>query len=150
LLVLALSTVYAFWAQIYPRDLGTVPALVAETTIGFALLDVIAQTDTKLGRIIRRIAGQSAAPGEAEAHKPAARTITLSIVWPLAYVAAVIVFGFLISTPVYIWLYMWLFGRKPLLSSLVSAGISTLLIWVTFEVLFRYPLYQGLLFGGSL
>jgi hypothetical protein len=32
-------------------------------------------------------------------------------------------------------------------SVLVSVG-TTLAIWLTFEVLFKYPLYPGSLFGG--
>jgi len=150
LIVLAISIVYALWAQIYPRGSGTVPALVAEATVVFALLDLVAHTNTRLGRLVRGAVGQPLSSPDDTKEKPASRAVALSIGWPLVYVGAVIAFGFLVATPAYTWLYMWLYGRKSFVSSAMAACLTTLVIWFTFEVLFRYPLYPGMLFGGGI
>ena len=65
-----------------------------------------------------------------------------------AYLAAVYCVGFLVGTPVYLFLSMMLHGGKSFLASTMTAIATTLAIWVTFEVLFKYPLYPGVLFGG--
>ena len=71
------------------------------------------------------------------------------MIWVVGYVVAIYVFGFLATTPVYIFLYMFLHGRKSVRISALSAIITTAAIWITFEYLFHYPLYPGLIFGGN-
>jgi hypothetical protein len=152
LIVLAIAIVYLLWAQIYPRATGTVPSLVAWATIILALIDLAAHTETRLGRSVRRVVGQPRADQAAGEQEQTVgwRTILYANLWPIGYVAAVIVAGFMLTTPLYVLLYMWLHGRKSVLFCAVSGVVTTLLIWLTFEVLFRYPLYQGVLFGGYL
>ena len=152
LIVLSIGIVFLLWAQIYPRDTGTVPSLVALLTIALGLLDLAAQTETALGRAVAKFAGRASGDGPMQDKPDSAgwQVILLSILWPLGYVAAVIVAGFLLVTPLYILCYMWAHGGRSLLSSTISACVTTLIIWFTFEVLFRYPLYPGILFGGFL
>jgi hypothetical protein len=74
--------------------------------------------------------------------------VILSIGWLAGYVVVLYFVGFLIATPIYVLLYMIFHGGHSIRNSvLVSAG-TTLAIWLTFEVLFKYPLYPGVLFGG--
>ncbi len=151
LVVLAIGIAYLIWASTYPPELSAVPTLVAWLTIVLALIDAASQTETRLGHIIRTVVGQQAAgepAGEAKAPPPGWRAVVFSVLWPLTYVAAVIVAGFLLVTPIYIFLYMVLYGRQPVMMSALSALITTTMIWVTFELLFHYPLFPGLLFGG--
>ena len=56
--------------------------------------------------------------------------------------------GFLIATPVYMFLYMLLHGEHSLRNSVLLTAGTTLTIWLTFEVAFKYQLYPGVLFGG--
>ncbi|HXF54047.1 MAG TPA: tripartite tricarboxylate transporter TctB family protein [Hyphomicrobiaceae bacterium] len=148
LIVLTIGVVFLLWAQIYPRNTGTVPTLVAILTIALGLLDLAGQSDTGLGRTIAKFVGR--AGEEEEPKKTGWRPVLFSVLWPLGYVAATIYAGFLLVTPLYIFLYMWTYGGKSLLASAVSATVTTVSIWLTFEVLFRYPLYPGVLFGGYL
>ncbi len=151
LVILAIGVIYLLWAQSYPPELSVVPTLVAWLTIALALLDAASHTETRLGRVVRSFVGQPAA-GAADGEKPARRpgwaAVTFSVLWPLAYVACVILAGFLLVTPVYIFAYMVLYGRQPILRSALSAVITTGVIWLTFEMLFHYPLFPGILFGG--
>ena len=149
--VLALCVIYLLWSRNYPPDLGAVPALAAWLAIAFSLLDLLAQTRTRTGDAVRRAVGQSPADAPSKEESPAAglgREL-VAIAWPLGYVAALIGLGFLPMTPAYVFLYMWLHGRKTVASSLLAAAAVTLAIWVTFEVLFSYPLFVGLAFGGA-
>lgn len=143
------GVIYIIWAGTYPRDLGTLPGLVGWLTVILALLDALTYTNTTAGAKVRSLVGQT----EEEEEKTSAggnwTIIAASIGWPAAYVAAVAFFGFLATTPVYVVLYMWLFGKRSLRFSLISSLIVTTLIWVTFEYLFQYPLFGGLLFGAS-
>lgn len=150
-IVLAVSVVFLVWAQEYPRRLGIVPSLVAWAAIALSLLDLAAQTETRAGRVIRRFSGQGARNEPEERERSAnEHSEAVAMLWPVGYTLAVVAFGFLVATPAYVFLYMWLHGAKPLRSSVLGALVTTLAIWLTFQVLFRYPLYQGVVFGGAL
>jgi hypothetical protein len=74
--------------------------------------------------------------------------IMLAIGWVAGYIVLLYFVGFLIATPIYVLFYMIFHGGHSIRDSvLVSVG-TTLAIWLTFEVLFKYPLYPGSLFGG--
>jgi hypothetical protein len=150
LAVLSIGAVFLLWAQIYPRNTGTVPTLVALLTIVLGVFDLTAQSQTTLGRAVARFSGRGEGAMDGKPDDASWQVMLLSILWPLGYVAAIILAGFLLVTPLYILCYMRVHGGKSLLSSAVSAAVTTLLIWLTFEVLFRYPLYPGVLFGGYL
>ena len=74
--------------------------------------------------------------------------ILLAVAWVVAYLAALFLTGFMIATPIYVLLYMLIHGGRSLRDSALAAAATTLTIWLTFVVLFRYPLYPGVLFGG--
>lgn len=151
LFILAVGVIYLIWARTYPSDMNAVPTLVAWLTIILASIDATSHTETRIGAAIRRFVGQTSAEassGDEKSVTPGWLPVIFSILWPLAYVVAVIVAGFLLATPVYIVLYMTMFGRKPLLMSTLTALITTAAIWIVFELLFHYPLFPGVLFGG--
>lgn len=150
LLTLALGVGFLLWAHSYPPKAAAVPKLVAWITIVLALIDAAANTETAAGRVLRRLTGSENAiewktEGEREA---SSRRIASSIFWVLAYLASVVLAGFLLATPAYIFLYMTLHGARSALAGGIAALATTFGVWVVFQVLFRYPLYPGLLFGG--
>jgi hypothetical protein len=150
LFTLALGVGFLAWAQTYPPKAAAVPKLVAWIAIALALVDAAANTDTAAGRLLRRLTGSENAiewktEGEREA---SSRRVASSIFWVLAYLAAVVLAGFLLATPAYIFLYMKLHGARSVLTAGTAAFATTFGVWLTFEILFRYPVYQGLLFGG--
>jgi hypothetical protein len=150
--VLAIGIAFLLWSQIYPPRMSAMPKLVGWTTIVLALIDIAAQFDTALGRLLRRAAGlewDGTGRAGGEADEPGWVRIAVAMLWVVGYVAAIYLFGLLATTPVYVFLYMLLHGRKPVRESVLAAVITTAAIWFTFEYLFHYPLYPGLLFGGN-
>jgi hypothetical protein len=150
LAVLAIGVGFLLWAKSYPPKAAEVPTLVAWVTIVLALVDAAARTETSLGRVLRRMVNAEhviewQAEGEREA---GSRRAAWSILWVLAYLAAVALAGFLAATPVYILLYMRLHGARSWLAAAATAIGTVLAVWLVFELAFRYPLYPGLLFGG--
>jgi hypothetical protein len=143
------GVIYILWAGTYPRDLGTLPSLVGWLTVLLGLLDALAYTNTTAGARVRNLVGHIEEEDGKTQTASSWMTGAASICWPVAYVATVALFGFLATTPVYIVLYMWLFGKRSLRSSIISSLIVTALIGLTFEYLFQYPLFKGLLFGGT-
>jgi Tripartite tricarboxylate transporter TctB family len=150
--VLAIGVVFLLWSHVYPPRMSAMPKLVGWITIVLALIDIAAQFDTVLGRLLRRIAGLELAglsPASDRQVEPGWTRVAIAMLWVVGYVAAIYLFGLLATTPVYIFLYMVLHGRKPARESALAAVITTAAIWFTFEYLFHYPLYPGLLFGGN-
>ncbi len=148
--VLALSIGFLLWARTYPALAGGMPVLVAWGTIVLALIDVASQFETPFGRWLRRLVTADKIVEwkmDGDEDVPVSR-IALSIFWVLAYLAALFLVGFIIATPIYILLYMVIHGGRSIRDSALASAATTLTIWLVFVVLFRYPLYPGLLFGG--
>jgi hypothetical protein len=150
LVTLALGVAFLAWAQAYPPKAAAVPKLVAWITIVLSLVDLASNTHTAAGRVLRRLAASDdaiewKAQGEREA---GSGRIASSVFWLLAYLAGVVLAGFLLATPAYIFLYMKLHGARSALAGATAASGTTLGVWLTFQLRFRYPLYPGLLFGG--
>jgi hypothetical protein len=150
LLALAIGVGFLIWAHTYSARDALVPILVGWVAIVLTLIDIATQFDTAPGRFLSRIvAAEQVIAWRAEGDEAAPWSrVLLSMAWVLAYVAAIYVVGFLWVTPVYVFVYMLFHGRKSLLASLAGAVLITLIIWLTFEKAFRYPLYPGILFGG--
>ena len=152
LVVLAIGVVFLLWSQVYPPRMSVMPKLVGWITIVLALIDIVAQFDTALGRALRRAVGlqiDDLGSRKEESAEPSWRRIAVAMLWVVGYVTAIYIFGFLATTQIYIFLYMLLNGGKPVRASALTAVTTTATIWFIFEYLFHYPLYPGLLFGGS-
>lgn len=152
LFTLAIGMIFLAWSHTYSPRESAMPALVGWITIVLALIDIAAQFDTMWGRLLRRAAGMDLGDESAiadPAQRPGWTRIAVAMVWVVGYGAAIYLFGLLATTFVYIFLYMTMHGRRPLGPSALSAAVITIAIWVTFEYLFHYPLYPGLLFGGD-
>lgn len=150
LVTLALGAGFLAWAHAYPPKAAAVPKLVAWITIVLAVIDLAANTETRLGRVLRRLTGsENAIEWKVEGEREAgSRRIGSSIFWVLAYLAGVVLAGILPATAAYIFFYMKLHGGRSMLAAASTAVGTTLGVWLAFELLFRYPLYPGLLFGG--
>ena len=54
--------------------------------------------------------------------------------------------GFLVAIPLYLFASIAFLGRQPIRTAAIVAVITTLIVYVVFEVLLAYELYPGLLF----
>jgi hypothetical protein len=150
LFIMVASVVFLFWSRTYSGQSRAMPELVAWATIALASIDVIIQFDTGPSRWLRRlVTAERIVAWKMEGEEEASLgTVLLAVGWVVGYVALLYLFGFLIATPVYVLLYMFFHGGHSIRNSLLAAAATTLTIWLTFEVLFKYPLYPGALFGG--
>jgi hypothetical protein len=151
LVVLTIGVAFLAWAQTYPPDAAEVPTLVAWLTIVLALVDAAARTETALGRALRRLVSAEQViewKADGDDGNASARRVASSVFWLLAYLAGVALVGFLLATPLYIFLYVKLHGGHSARAGALAGLGTTLGIWIVFQLAFRYPLYPGLLFGG--
>jgi hypothetical protein len=151
LIVLAFGVGFLVWAQSYGVRTRAVPVLVAWLAIVLALIDAAAQFDAPWGRFLRRFVtakniiewkpqgGQGAGEGRA----------LQSVLWVAGYVAGVIVAGVYLATPAYVFLYMLLHGRKSARTSVIASAAIALALWLVFGLVFRYSLYEGMIFGAD-
>ena len=150
LFVLVGSVVFLFWARIYSGQSRAMPELVAWATIVLALVDVIIQLDSAPSRWLRGlVTAKRIVEWKVEGEESASVNAVLQAIgWIVGYVALLYFVGFVIATPIYVLLYMIFRGGHSIGNSILITVGTTLTIWLTFEVLFKYPLYPGVLFGG--
>ncbi len=122
------------------------PVLVSGAAVLLGVLDVLAHTGTAAGRwIAAALAGGTAPAPEPRRRLPAE---ALAVAWVAAALALVVVAGFLVAIPVYVFAYLILHGKRTLRVSLIAAVATTFGIWLGFEILLRYELYGGMLSAG--
>ena len=148
--VLFASVVFLFWAQTYSGQSRTMPELVAWVTIVLATIDLIIQFDTAPSRWLRGlVTAKRIVEWKLDGDEDASLgSVLLAVGWIVGYVVLLYFLGFLIATPIYVLLYMIFHGGHSIRNSVLITAGTTLTIWLTFEVLFKYPLYPGVLFGG--
>jgi Tripartite tricarboxylate transporter TctB family len=135
------------WSDHIPDARGReFPVLVSGAAVILAALDVLAHSGTAAGRWVTLVLAGAAPPAPSERRRLPAEA--MAVVWVAAALALVIVAGFLVAIPVYVFLYLLLHGRRTLRHSVIAAVATTFGIWLGFEVLLRYELYGGLLFPG--
>ena len=146
--MLALGAVFLAWSFAYGGRGAMMPIMVGWTMLMLSLLDLIAQTETPLGRAVKAFfTGPITGEAEAGERQPWRKTLIV-IAWPIAFLVAVYFFGFLPVIPIYVFLFMVLQGRMETRTSLFAAVIVGVSIYLVFELALRYTLYRGILFGA--
>jgi Tripartite tricarboxylate transporter TctB family len=149
LFILAISVVFVFWSRTYSGQTRTVPELVAWIAVVLALIDVVIQFDTASSRWLRAlVSAKRIVEWKVDGDDATLPSVLLSIGWVVGFVVILYFVGFLIATPTYVLLYMIFHGGHSVRNSALAAAGTTLMIWLTFVVLFKYPLYEGVLFGA--
>lgn len=75
----------------------------------------------------------------------AARRSLLAIGWILGFFAAILLFGFLVAVPVFMFLYLKLRARESWLFSIVFTAIIAGAFWGLFDYALHLPFGSGLL-----
>jgi hypothetical protein len=76
------------------------------------------------------------------------RRETIAILWIAGATAVMVLAGFLVGIPVYVFCYMVLHARRPVRQGVIAALVTTGAIWLAFELLLSYQLFRGVLFGA--
>lgn len=147
--VFAASLGFLVWAYTYEGRAEMMPALTGWFLVVMSFLDILAHTGTRVGDAVAEFfAGKLTGEGKSEAHGSLLRTLQ-AMAWPGFFVAGIIFFGFFVAIPVYVFLFMLLFGRKSLRAACIGALATTFFILVVFEWLLDYEVFRGVLFGGN-
>jgi hypothetical protein len=127
---------YSRKARMLPLVLG-IPGLILAGVI-------VTRSCVKAGKIIsqERSAGEQEVPEEASEQKK----VLIMIGWVALLIAMIWVFGFLITIPVYMVLFLKTKGEKWPLTLGLALGSWAFLYWI-FAVILKIILYPGILFN---
>lgn len=145
--ILAAMIGFLVWSYAYDPGSRLVPVVVGWAGIVLCLLDLVAHLDHPIGRMVGTVLSGTAHRDE-DVHETARRfgRELIACLWMVAALAGVVLFGFLLTTPVYVFAYMLWHGRRTVRQAGITAVVTTLFIWIVFELLLRYELFRGVLF----
>lgn len=130
----------------YGVEARALPVLVAWTTIGLLILEVLVQAGTPVGcRIEQFLQGQPDAP--APEPVPIVKALMHAVGWPVLLVILTVLIGILPAVLIYVCLSLKVVGGKSLPRALAVAVAVTVLSWLLFEWGLSYQLYRGVLMG---
>ena len=117
-----------------------VPLMVGSVTLALLIIDMLRTPRTRGGVVV--VNGEN--------------TVSVSPVRELqviAYVAGVAagiyLLGFAVTIPIYLFTSIAFFGKQSIRTALTVALLTSLVIYLVFEVLLAYRLHPGMLFGGT-
>ena len=145
LVLLVVTVGYVWWAQDYERVSRMMPTLVGLGTAVLAALDLVSRLNNSLGSTVRLSLGADFVSPEMS-HDPPLRREAVLILALLGCVFAMMTIGILPTLPLFIIIYMRLWGGRPWLSSFVSAVVVLAFVFIVFELILDYQLYRGVLF----
>ena len=147
-IVLGFFVVMFLWSEQVQDVRGRqFPLLVSGAGIVLAVLDVIAHTETGIGRRLSLVLSDSAHMTGDELIVGVKREIIVML-WIGVATALMVLFGFVAGIPAFVFGYSSLHARRTLRQSAIAAIATVFIIWVGFELLLSYELYPGLLFAS--
>jgi len=145
LIVASLSLL--IWSSIFNQTARQVPMLVAAALLVLSIFDFVCRFDRPALRPLRDFWGADFGNREMR-HNPHWTAELGQVLWMIGCVAAMLLIGFLPAVPLFVFLYMLVNGRRPVVESLATAAIVFGFVYVVFEVLLDYQLYRGALFDA--
>lgn len=137
-----------YWSYDYGATARQLPLLVSKGLLVLIALDVVSRARFKIGALLHLALGAGFQDPEMK-HTPDWRAESMQFAWVAACVIAMALIGILPTIPAFIFLYMVLQGRQPILFSLLVAGLIVCMVGVTFEIFLEYDLYRGILLNNS-
>ena len=142
-----IAVIYLVTGYGYTPQVRAFPVSVGWAAIVLVLLDITARTHTAAGETLTRWFNPAALPKNEEARPQYARAKEISaVLWAAGFAALIVLGGFLVAVPVYVFASMRLRGKRPLWFCLVIGAAATLFIWALFTQLLQIELYPGMLF----
>lgn len=147
-IVLGFFAVMFLWSGQIPDVRGRqFPLLVSGAGIVLAILDVIAHTETGIGRRLNLILSDADHKTGGELVGGVKRELIVML-WIGMATAMMVLFGFVAGIPAFVFGYSSLHARRTLRQSAIAAIATAFIIWAGFELLLNYELYPGLLFAS--
>lgn len=139
--VMALMLFFLHETYEYPVNVRAFPLIIGYAGIALSILDILSVTETRLGRTVSRVFG--AALDEEKLTAPRLGRELLVFLTLGACLLAIWLFGFLITSPIFVFLWMLVGGRKPFLVAALGGVLTLAFIYGLFELVLRYELYLG-------
>ena len=147
-IVLGFFLVMFLWSEQITEVRGRqFPLLVSGVGIVLTVLDVIAHTETGIGRRIGLVLSGSAHMAD-EGLSVGIRRELIVMLWIVVATTLMMLFGFVVGIPAFVFGYSMLHARRTLRQSAIAAIATVFAIWIGFELLLNYELYPGLLFAN--
>ncbi len=144
--VLAFMFYFIFESYAYKPAIRLFPLLIGFTGVVLCIMDILSNTNTALGRIINAVFGtELTKPDGHEAPRKLMKELAI-FAWMSGLVLGIYIFGFLVMTIVFVFLWMWVQGGRPIMASFYTALATFAFNYVLFSVILRYELYVGVLF----
>lgn len=118
-----------------------VPLLAGSVTLLLLIIDVLRTVLDK-----NKSSGGATTSGERPA-KATPRREMAAILFVIGGVAAIYVLGFLVALPLYLFASIAYLGQQPKKAAFVVAALTSLCIYLVFEVALDYDLFAGVLFS---
>lgn len=133
----------------YRETSRELPLLVAWTTLLLLTVEFITQGGSRLGSIFRMylVGKASNLPGFDKRPTASVSQELGAFAWVFAVLAAVTLFGFYITIPLYVASFLRIRAQTSFKTAIVCAVVLTGIIYLLFEVLMEYRLFHGLVFG---
>lgn len=148
-LLLLFAVGFLLLAYSYEGRTRQVPVLIGWILLALCALDVVAVSATRAGEAVKAFfAGAIVANDGGELAGYPVGKVILAILWPSAFVALVVVVGFVVAIPIYVFLFVAIQGRGGIGRAALASIITTVCIYVLFEKLLDYEIYQGMLFAS--
>jgi len=116
-----------------------VPLLVGSVTLLLLLIDML-RTLRARGVVVGNDTNTASVPPVRELQ---------AIAYVAGAAAGIYLLGFAVTIPIYLFTSVAFFGKQSTRTAVTVALLTSLTIYLLFEVLLRYKLYPGLLFGGT-
>ncbi|MDX1486306.1 MAG: tripartite tricarboxylate transporter TctB family protein [Alphaproteobacteria bacterium] len=120
----------------------TFPLIIGYAGVVLSLLDIASITETRAGHVVTRFFGADLDPAEI---RPRALTRELAIFLVMGLgVLGIWLFGFLIASPIFVFLWMLIGGGKSVKLSLYVGLATFVFIYGLFELVLKYELFRGI------
>ena len=148
IVLLALTGIYAATALTYGPETRTMPLAIAGVLAALIIIDIVMQTQTGLGKLLRNmLAGSGDIPKLPDVGAASVRNEFAAFAWIIGFLVLSIVLGFYLAIPIYVFGYLRFHAGKSLIVSIIPAIAVMGLLYLLFQVMLGYGIFAGLIMG---
>jgi len=153
-LLLVIVLTFVLFSIGYDAEARLIPLIIGVPSLALAILLVLSERYPRLLALFK-VSQDSVvrgAPSELASSETAVggRKVLTFLAWIVGFVILVFLVGFLITTPVFIFLFLKIRGRIGWFRTLVMSIVVGGFIYGVFEILMRGDMFKGILFGELL
>jgi len=133
----------------YDPKTRLMPLLVGIPTACLLIFQVVIQFNPRLQRFFEIDLFYSSSLTKSKAQQPKEKgSLTFHFTIIFIYFIFIFLLGFTIGTPLYLCIFLKTYGKQPWLKSIIASGIAGGVLYLIFNVVLQFYLFEGLLFGA--